>query len=386
MNPSPGSDATYLACLTPPGTAAIAALAVRGPRSWGMVRDLFLPVSGRPLPDEPEPGRFWTGRFGDEAAGGRDEVVVAARRGGRWVEIHCHGGREVVRALMEALAIRGAEICSWEELERWTADDGVRASALAALARATTVRTAAILLDQHQGVLAAALGTILSALERGDVGEAGQLLDELASRISLGRHLTRPWRVVVTGAPNVGKSSLVNALAGYQRSVVAPTPGTTRDVVTTTVALDGWPVELADTAGWRDEAETLERQGIDLARAAAAAADLCLWVVDASAAPVWPADLAVPVLHAINKTDLPAVWDLAQATNAVRVSARTGAGLADLCAAIAGRLVPAPPPAGAAVPFTDVLCARVEETRAACARGDARGARQALEAALGDPG
>jgi tRNA modification GTPase len=69
--------------------------------------------------------------------------------------------------------------------------------------------------------------------------------------VDLGRHLTRPWRVVVAGAPNVGKSSLINALAGFTRTVVTAVPGTTRDVVATAAAIDGWPVELIDTAGLR---------------------------------------------------------------------------------------------------------------------------------------
>src|SRR5207302_2223379 len=115
------------------------------------------------------------------------------------------------------------------------------------------------------------------ALDRGNVDEATQLLGSLVRFAALGRHLTQPWRVAVMGAPNVGKSSLVNALAGYQRSIVAPTPGTTRDVVTTLIAVDGWPIELADTAGLHTQAGDLEGQGIARARAAAGEADLCLW-------------------------------------------------------------------------------------------------------------
>src|SRR5207244_11945531 len=101
------------------------------------------------------------------------------------------------------------------------------------------------------GAVGPAVDAARAALRRGDAMEAGRLLDELARYAGVGRHLTAPWRVAVAGAPNVGKSSLVNALAGYQRSVVAPTPGTTRDVVTALLAIDGWPVELADTAGLR---------------------------------------------------------------------------------------------------------------------------------------
>src|SRR5207244_3542080 len=102
---------------------------------------------------------------------------------------------------------------------------------------------------------------------------------ELAKFAPVGRHLVEPWKVVVAGAPNVGKSSLVNALAGYQRAVVSEVAGTTRDAVSVQLAFDGWPVELTDTAGLRD-AEGLEAEGIERARRVLAEADLVLWVVD----------------------------------------------------------------------------------------------------------
>jgi tRNA modification GTPase len=386
VNPTP----TYLSCLTPAGTGAIATLAVRGPRAWAVVRELFRrartqlsPTAGGAgqgeLPAEPEAGRFWVGRLGEEAKGGSDEVVLAVRRGGPdpWLEVHCHGGREVVGLLEEVLAARGLEVLPWPDLERRTGDV-LRAGALTALARAPTVRTASILLDQVHGAFARAVEAARTALERGDGAEAGRLLGELAGRASLGRHLTEPWKVVVAGAPNVGKSSLVNALAGYRRSVVASTPGTTRDVVTAQVALDGWPVELADTAGWREGAESLERQGMELARAAAAGADLCLWVLDGSAEPVWPGANLGRVRYALNKVDLPPAWDPGRAAGAVRTSAKTGEGLAELGQAVAGWLVPEPPPAGAAVPFTEALCGAVEVAARHAVRGDARQALAAL--------
>jgi tRNA modification GTPase len=319
------------------------------------------------LPEDPEPGRFWLGRFGPDPA---EEVVVTLKRHAPvpWVEIHSHGGREVVRLLQESLQAQGVRPCAWQEFER-SVSDPLQATAATALAYARTVRTAAVLLDQHQGAFERAVREVIEALERNDREAACRLLDTLRRYAALGRHLTEPWRVVVAGAPNVGKSSLVNALAGFSRCVVSATPGTTRDVVTIVIAVEGWPVELADTAGQRDEAESLEAQGIALARTAARQADLCLWVLDASRPPAWP-NFSTPALQlVVNKIDLPAAWDLGQASEAVRVSAQTGAGLEELCQAMARWLVPDPPPPGAAVPFTAELCDRLEEVQRILATG-----------------
>jgi tRNA modification GTPase len=366
---------TYAACLTPPGTAAIAVLAIRGAQAWDIVGDLFQPRTaqasgGRKPPVERDDnrgltpparqlqlqvGRFWLGRFGEDVA---DEVVLSVHQiePAPWLELHCHGGVEVVRMCLDALRRRGVEVCSWQELESLTGGNRLHASGLNALTEARTVRTAAILLDQVHGSLARALQSILSAIDANDVSNATRQLADLLRYADLGRHLTRPWRVVVAGAPNVGKSSLVNALAGYQRSIVAPTPGTTRDVVSVEIAADGWPIELIDTAGLRSDAGTLEAQGIDLARDALAAADLCLWVLDASARPVWPDVGSDQLRLVVNKTDLKPAWDLEQTANSSRVSAQTGAGITDLLQVLAQQLVPRTPPPGAAVPFTTELC------------------------------
>jgi tRNA modification GTPase len=309
--------------------------------------------------------------LGEDARGGRDDVVVAVKEAGPvpWLEIHGHGGPEVIRLLEEVFAARGVRLCSWQELEARTAAHVGRAAALAALAEAPTLRTASILLDQYHGAFDRAVQAARTALASKDPA-AGRLLGELARYAALGRHLTVPWRVVVAGAPNVGKSSLVNALAGYARSVVAPVAGTTRDVVTTRLAVDGWPVELADTAGWGDAAEALERQGIDRARTAAAQADLCLWVLDASTEPVWPVPPLGRTQIVVNKIDLEPAWDLTRIGCAVHVSARTGAGLGELNQALSRGLVPNPPPAGAAVPFTASLAASLEAARQAWDEGN----------------
>lgn len=348
---------TRTARLTPPGTGAIAVIAVRGPEAWHIVGPLFQPRTSPPQPTETD--RFTLGRFGEDAA---DEVVLSVIRTEPvpWLELHCHGGAEVVRLCLDLLRQRGAEVCSWQELERLTDDNPLRSAARAALAEAPTLRTAAILLDQFHGAFERAVRDILAALDASLPDEAGPLLRELARYTSLGRHLTTPWRVVIAGAPNVGKSSLANALAGYQRSVVSPVPGTTRDVVSSVTAVGGWPVELTDTAGQRFGAEALEEQGIQRARDAASKADLCLWVLDRAAAPVWPEPEMPALRYVINKGDLTAAWDPSTAAGAMTVSARTGNGIAELADALAQWLVPEAPPAGAAVPFTPELCEQIE--------------------------
>ncbi len=378
-SPAPAAE-THVACLTPPGVGAIASLGLHGPRAWQVVRELFrlYSASQAELPSEPEIGRFWLGRLGHELA---DQVVLIVKETQpvASLEVHCHGGREVLRLLLETFEAHGIQTCAWQEFERLTSGDLTRSAAVAALADAPTVRTAAILLDQYHGVFERSIAAILSAWDRGESDEAGRLLEGLARYAGVGRHLTVPWRVVVAGAPNVGKSSLVNALAGYQRCVIASTPGTTRDIVTTTIAIDGWPVELADTAGLREAAGGLEEQGISLARSAATDADLCLWVLDASVPPIWP-DFPMERLRAVvNKMDLQATWDLERAGDAVRVSARTGVGLDELCQAISKWLVPDPPQAGAAVPFTPELCACVEASWHYCLTGQTRESRLALQ-------
>jgi tRNA modification GTPase len=377
VNASPSAE-TYVACLTAAGVGAIATLAVRGPRAWEVVRDLFRPMyANQKLPDVIEVGRIWLGRFGLDVA---DEVVVCAKavQPWPWIEVHCHGGPEVVHMLLEAFAARGISSCSWQHFLASSNDSPCRAAAATALASACTARTAAILLDQYQGAFERVHAALHEAWERGEREEVRRLLEGLAQQTKLGRHLTAPWRVVVAGAPNVGKSSLVNALAGYPRCVVSATPGTTRDVVTTLLAVDGWPIELADTAGLREGGEHLEQEGIGLARTALHNANLCLWVLDAAAPPVWP-DSPQEMIYVINKVDLPPVWDLSQAAAAVQTSARTGAGLEELCQALSQRLVPHPPAPGAAVPFTPELCHRVEEAWHHFAAGREQETRLLLE-------
>lgn len=343
-------DETIVAELTPPGTGAIAVVAVRGPRAWSIVRELFTPASGKMLPAEAlEPGAVRFGRLGSDQVA--DEVVLAIRP--EWIELQGHGGRAAVEWMLEQLCEHGARTCCWPEFLR-RSETHWQVLAAEQLAQTRTERTAAILLDQYNGAFERSLAEIHGLLDAGDSAAARRRLQEVRQYEKLGAHLVEPFRVVLAGPPNVGKSSLINALAGFERSIVAPMPGTTRDVVALTLAFDGWPVELTDTAGFHAVAAGLEEEGIARARAAVAEADLCVWVLDASAAaPVWPDPEFVnrPLLLVVNKCDLAPEWDLSTASAAVQVSALTKAGLPTLVRRIVERLVPASPSAGSAVPF-----------------------------------
>jgi tRNA modification GTPase len=333
-------SAPTVTVLTPPGSSAVAVLSVRGPAAWSILQPLFRTPGGRAL-DSP-PASFSFGRLGVGAA---DEVILVAA--GRDVfEVHCHGGPRVVAWLLGLL--RSA---------RAVADQGRHAATIAVsafelLPRARTVRTAGILLDQSQG----AYDRAEQAVREGGP-EAAAARSVLRRNARVGRHLVEPWTVAIAGPPNAGKSSLLNALAGYARSVVSPIAGTTRDAVSVGLAFDGWPVNVVDTAGLRDAADALEAEGVERARAAAADSDLALWGVDATAPSTAAAGLGLPadrVVVVLNKID---VADL-ELPGAVRMSALTGAGIDELVARIVRVLVPDPPAPGEPVPFTPELCDR----------------------------
>ena len=198
------------------------------------------------------------------------------------IELHCHGGLAAVARMEEMFVRGGCQRLSWREWTGRQEADPIAAAARLALAEARTTRTAAILLDQYCGALRRAIQQIESFRQTGDKEAARQQIEALLAHAATGLHLVRPWQVVVAGQTNVGKSSLINAIAGYQRAIVHSTPGTTRDIVAVQTAMDGWPVEISDTAGLRETSEEIERAGMDLARQKILAADLVVLVFDRS--------------------------------------------------------------------------------------------------------
>lgn len=359
-----GEPASFVSVLTPPGRGAIAIVAAIGSEALAAADACFAAANSRRLSEQP-PDRIV---FGHWSSGNHREEVIIVRGNNGALEVHCHGGAAAVARIVDAMVAAGCRQLPWTE---WIAEDRrdpIAVDAEIALAQAPTRRTAAILLDQRNGALAQAVHEIRIAIEHGDGDRGHQLLNTLIERAAIGLHLTEPWQVAIAGRPNVGKSSLINALVGYQRAIVFDQPGTTRDVLTAETAIDGWPVRLTDTAGIRATRDELEAEGVSRARQQLARADIVLWVIDATAVAdsrdvsasverelqVEAPDLATrtDALMVLNKIDLLSDDNSAPIDNVVAVSALTGAGLDTLLAAIAQRLVPAPPGPGDAVPFT----------------------------------
>jgi tRNA modification GTPase len=368
---SAAKASTQVVLLTPEGRAAVATLLVEGPRANALVGELFHPANGRPLAKQPLL-KILFGRWQSSQTG---EELIVCRRDEMRIEIHCHGGRAAAGAIVDSLVERGCRASDWRQWVRESTPDPIRAAAHVALASATTERAAAILWDQASGALRRALDEIAALVAARDVPQSLARIDALAEYAALGQHLVKPWQVVLAGRPNVGKSSLINSLVGYQRAIVHATPGTTRDVVTAAAAIDGWPVELADTAGLRASADPLEAAGIQLARDHLAAADLVVLVFDASRpwssddetlAGAWPRAVCV---H--NKCDLLGPHQRSAARRGGLVtSALGGEGIDQLERAIGGRLVPQAPAAGAAVPFLAGQVAALARVREAVQSGE----------------
>ena len=336
---------TRVTVLTPPGTGAIATIRVAGTSAWAVGTAMFRPATGTLLPAVPTRQRIWFGHLGD---GIGDEVVLAVKEidPEPVLEIHCHGGRRVVAWIVEQLQSAG---CVSRQMEIETPWD--------VLAKARTVRTASILLDQCQGAFARAIQAIIDAIQASDIALAQLRVTRILGFSEIGRHLVEPWKVVVAGAPNAGKSSLMNALAGYTRSVVSPVPGTTRDVVSAALAFDGWPISLSDTAGLRVATDSLEASGVEVARRFLREADLIVWLLDSTEAdPVWPTDdvvFATKLLLVKSKIDLPAAaWVLKTSQKYSAISTITGDGIDTLIAQIVKRLVPIVPEPDEAVPYS----------------------------------
>ncbi len=370
MNPS-HSD-TIFALASGAGRAAVAVLRISGPGCAALVAR----IAGRlPIP------RVATLRPLRDADGGLlDRALVlwfpgpASFTGEDAAELHLHGGRAVIAAVSGALAAAGARPAEPGEFTRRAFGHGkldlTAAEGIAELVEAETEAQRRQALRQLDGALGrraaewSARATSLLARAEAAIDFAEEdlpdSLDEavraaaaaLGGEISAalddggaGERLREGLEVAILGAPNVGKSSLLNALLGREAAIVSPLAGTTRDVVEGMLVLGGVPATLADTAGLRGEgADAIEREGIRRARRRGEAADIVLAVFAADAAPD-PETLALlarrDAVAVANRCDLAVPPASLNGRAPLAVSARTGQGLDALRARLvaeAGRL------------------------------------------------
>ncbi|WP_347246511.1 GTPase [Thermogutta sp.] len=350
--------------LTPPGRAALATIRLEGSAVKDVLEKQLLRRSGNKFRFEVLPRPVLV-RF--PVGDGLYEEVILRVVNSETAELHCHGNPLLVETITAKFETFGFHRETWEQWIYRTEEDAIRAAARLALADAPTWTVTSILLDQYGGSFSRMIDKVENALIEGNWQEAADILHRLLSWERVGLHLTRPYKVVLVGPPNAGKSSILNWLVGYRRAIVDPTPGTTRDFVAAATVVEGWPVELYDTAGLRPPQDELEAEAIARTRRTASDADLVLLVLDRSTE--WTADYArlreawPEAVVILNKRDLPpgpGAW-----CEGLYLSTRIGEDRPVLLKALSQKLVPEPPPPGEAIPFTPDQVARLKEALAA---------------------
>lgn len=344
-------------CLTSSTPGAIGVIALTGPNAIRWVLEHFRSVTGKTVGRWPVSiARFGHWKLDDQHA----EELIVVRHSAEAFEIHCHAGM-VVQAILAQLATLGAKIDPPDTLAAPTVQLTLEQQAEQLLLRATTETTAAILLDQYRGALRKDISEILHLLNQSATLPAMEKLEQLLSYAAAGAHLVEPWQVQLAGPPNVGKSSLLNCILGFQRTIVHNSEGTTRDLVHATTALDGWPFCFTDSAGIRSDEELSEAEtlGIDRALAAGQNMDLIALVLEpfqglTASHQFFMDRFPEKVLLVLNQIDLLSpeqLLDRCGRFHAIGVSAHTGTGLAEWLDHLRKRLIPHQPPPGHGVPF-----------------------------------
>jgi tRNA modification GTPase len=374
------TDDTIVAIATPPGRAGLGVIRVSGPDAQGIAARLL--TRRRPL----VPRQATLSRVRDPAGAAEtaiDQAVVTlfprphSYTGEDVVEIAAHGSPVLLEGIVATAVRAGARMAAPGEFTLRAFLNGrvdlVQAEAVADLIEAATPVQARQAFDQLDGTLTRAIACIGEALfdlvvrleasldfpdegyhfvvpdeVRAALARVEQEIDALLASARQGRVIREGRQVAIVGGTNVGKSSLFNAFVGSDRAIVTPIAGTTRDLLTERCDVGGVNVTFVDTAGIRETAEIVEREGVERALGAAANADLVLVVLDRSR-PLVDEDRAFietagrQRLVVVNKVDLPSAWNgvdaIALDRAAIEVSVRTGAGLSDLRDAIAARLI-----------------------------------------------
>ena len=360
---------TIAAIATAPGIAGIGIIRLSGPEAPAILHRLFVPK--RPGNDFPSHKLVYgtiiapEGHILDEALAVHMHAPHTYTREDV-VEFHCHGSHITLQQILRHALNLGARPADPGEFTKRAFLAGridlTRAEAVLDLLQAQTEKSARLAASQLQGALHDAveairreLITILAVLEVAiDFPDDIELFDavvvstgfrstvivplqQLIAQAETGRLLREGLSVVLIGRPNVGKSSLLNALLREERALVTPVPGTTRDTIEESIAIRGIPIHLVDTAGLRAHQDPIEALGIARAQRKMDAADLVLFLVDGQAGvteldrDLYAAVRERPHLVVVNKLDIAGAEVLRQCAalgqEVVMVSARTGQGL-----------------------------------------------------------
>jgi tRNA modification GTPase len=370
---------TICAVSTPPGDGGIGIIRISGRTAIGIASTVFKPRRDKSLMTADSHSILY-GHVVDPAGEMVDEALISVMRAPSTytredvVEIHCHGGMMPLRRTLGLLISAGARQAEPGEFTKRAFLNGridlAQAEAVMDIIRAKTdlsLRAAnEQLLGGLSGEIAALRDRLLSltaAVEAGidfpeddiETGTGQPLADEadgllaavdsLLSGYAYGRILRDGFATAIVGKPNVGKSSLLNALLKQNRAIVTEVPGTTRDVLEEYLNIAGVPLKILDTAGIRHSHDIVEQEGVRRSIGAIASADIVLFVLDGSQ-PFTDEDRRVmneaqgkPVIAIVNKSDLPRKLEqLNEPAAQVSVSCRTGEGLDDLKRAISDQV------------------------------------------------
>lgn len=382
---------TITAAATAAGKSAVGILRLSGEGAIQVAERVFSPKSGRPLGQTPA-RKLVLGALHDKEGRIVDQCLAYvcpgpnSYTGEDTAEIQCHGSPVVLAAGLEALIQAGARMALPGEFTKRAFLNGRMelsgAEAVIDLISAETVEAAANAAGQLSGAVAKKTDGIYDRLGEvcahfhavidypdEDIDEfrlqdhdqvfrqAIEELCKLKESFSQGRILKEGLPCALIGRPNAGKSSLLNALLGFERAIVTPLPGTTRDTIEEKCRLGGLLLRLTDTAGLRETEDPVEKLGVDRSRRALEGAGLVLAVFDGSE-PLGPADtetLAAArgrrAIAVVNKADLPQKLDVKELKGAFsavcQVSAIDGRGLEQIGEAVRGLFAQAAPaPAG----------------------------------------
>jgi len=365
------SNPTVAAISTPPGEGGIAVIRISGDRAFSIAEQVFRPSKNKQLSCVATHSVIH-GRIFDQESRPVDEVLVTVLKnpktytGEDIIEISCHGGMTNSHHVLSLILQAGAQLAPPGEFTRRAFLNGkmdlTQAEAVADLIHAKTDRACRVASRQLEGALGKKINeardklmTILAHIEAhidfpdedispdslekitGSYEDVAQFIQRLLDTAQEGKILRQGVKTVITGAPNVGKSSLFNLLLGNDRAIVTDFAGTTRDTLEEVINIGGVPFIMTDTAGIRKTSDFVEAEGIRRSQKALEEAEVVLNILDATSETIAPHTADPRFISVYNKCDLlPIVPEPMR--DQFYVSAKTGGGVDDLKKAMLGKV------------------------------------------------